>query len=379
MTNAPLLSLSDFPLCVGVCPTPSNPAPLPDVYPIELRLNESLGRLELRTDQQFESLLQTAYGFGLEMGTPSDDTELGQPYVLDFLRFIEEATTAHRGAALEIGAGVGYLSALLRERRWRVDSIEPGSGYQRHWEKYGVDVINDFFPSPQATGPYDLILAYTVLEHIQDTQAFLRNAAKHLAVGGKLILSVPDCTEEIEAGDPSMLLHEHFHYFTVSSLRRTLAEAGFDADVTKSSFGRSIYCSASLAKNECEDSPSEDELKSLAEYATKVSRLQDRFRHVYKQSLEYGTVGLYCPVRSLALLPHEPNIRFFDDAPRLRGQYYPPFNIPVEDRNDLLARPTDTLLIMSRTFGSRLAAELRPHLPATRFLSASDGFADPHD
>jgi len=56
-------------------------------------------------------------------------------------------------------------------------------------------------------------------------------------------------------------------------------------------------------------------------------------------------------------------LRFVDDNPRLLGTYFPGIPVPVEDRASLLARPPDEVIVMSRTFGPRLAAELRAALP----------------
>jgi hypothetical protein len=55
-------------------------------------------------------------------------------------------------------------------------------------------------------------------------------------------------------------------------------------------------------------------------------------------------------------------IRFFDDDPNAHGKYYPGINIPIENMQDLLAHPTDVVLIMSQTFGPRLAARLKEEL-----------------
>ncbi len=377
MTLTPVLSLTEFPFCVGACSTPDNPKPLPNVHPLQLCLNNKLGRLELSANNGLEELLKVAYALGIKMGTPSADTDFGKPYVLDFMNFIE-CSTKHKGAALEIGAGVGYLSALLSQKGWNIDSLEPGTGYRHHWDEYGIKVINEFFPSPNATGPYDLITFYTVLEHVNDPQPFLERVASHLKPGGKVVLSVPDCSSEIESGDPSMLLHEHYNYFTPTSLRRTLLNAGFDAIIRLSGFGRSIYACATLCKNKRNAEPSNQEMTLLRAFSGKVRQLTDRFHSVLRSAIEKGSVGVYCPARALALLPHDAPIRFFDDASELHGKYYPPFQSRIESREALFKNPVDTLFIMSRTFGACLVQELRSKLAAVNILTMDD-FNLPND
>jgi len=287
------------------------------------------------------------------------------------MRFIRNS--AQDGVkALEIGAGVGYISKLLAEDGWQVDSIEPGKGYRPYWDKYQIKVINDFFPSPEASGPYDLIVCYTVLEHIEDTREFLKAVSNHLKPKGKFVLSVPDCTEEIAVGDPSMLLHEHYQYFTQPSLVRSLEDVGFNVELENSNFGRSIYACAT-PNQEVETRKSTNlELDSMRQYGSKLVQLKERVTSSIDRALSVGSVGIYCPARCLALLSSKINVRFFDDAEYLYGKYYPPFRARIENRLDLLDKPPMTLFIMSRTFGDQLARELRQKLPNTNVITISE-------
>jgi 2-polyprenyl-3-methyl-5-hydroxy-6-metoxy-1,4-benzoquinol methylase len=366
------LSILDLPFCIGACTGPHNPDPLPNIFPISLEVNHSLGRIEQSNSQSLEKLLNIAYSIGVEMGTPSVNSELGDPYVNDFMRFIE-SSMPQKGRVLEIGAGIGYLSKLLHDKGWFVESIEPGSGYRPYWEKYGLKVINDFFPSRDIDGQFDLIIFYTVLEHMKDTQAFLHNVSMHLAPQGKVILSVPDCASEIETGDPSMLLHEHFQYFTSRSLIRTLVDAGYEPVVTNSSFGRSLYACATLDNRVGTiGSVSAKDLLSVEKYLCTMPLLRDKFRCKVGSFLSKGSVGFYCPARALNFLPQDTELRFFDDAPELHGKYYPPFRSPIESRIELIHNPPKTLFIMSRTFGERLKSALRLQLPKTAILTINE-------
>ena len=367
MKNETILSLPDMPLCIGASPSSLNPVPVPSSYPFTLMLNTELGRLEQVYDGELDTLLQGAYTLGIEMGTPSDDTELGQPYVADFVSFIEKHVP-EVGRVLEIGAGTGYLSRVLLDRGWDVESVEPGFGYERYWEKHRVKVINDFFPSPLVTGPYNLIVMYTVLEHIKDTRRFLRDVVKHLAPGGKAVLSVPDCTREVEEGDVSVLLHEHYHYFTMPSLARTLAEGGLSPYVVNSEFGRSLYAVCAVSEAIVPNPALPEELEHLAAYGAKALMARKNFQMTVADLAAKGTLGIYCPARALNLLPKISGLRFFDDAPYLQGRFYPPFDAPIENRRRLLDDPTDSLIIMSRTFGARLRSQLSDMLNNTKIF-----------
>lgn len=352
------LVIPDLPFLMGPMATPENPGRLPSVHPFRLELNYALGRLEQAVDPALEDLLERAYLVGNEMGTPSADTELGRPYVEDFMRFIGQSAP-RRGTLLEIGAGTGFLSKSLSQAGWNVTSIEPGLGYKRYWDIYGVEVINDFFPSSRVTGQFDAIVFYTVLEHIKDTKAFLDSVKNQLKPDGRVFLGVPDCTIEISEGDPSILLHEHHQYFTASSLASTLAEADFATIVEPGKFGRSLFSVCQIEASTPQLGVNKESVSDLETYITSVPKSLATLQEILDRWLGLGEVGIYCPSRLLNFLPPKDGILFYDDAVAIQGKYYPPFETSVRDRTALFADSPPTLLIGSRTFGARLKAELK--------------------
>ncbi|WP_415033115.1 class I SAM-dependent methyltransferase [Azonexus sp.] len=370
MTDSPVI-LEDVPFCIGVFDQPRNPDELPSTYPLGLWYDPQLSLVCQQQTPELDGLLQRSYRLGMEMGTPVSEFELGKGYAEDFLGFIASQGRPE-GRALEVGAGVGYVSHCLKAAGWQVDSVEPGSGYEAHWKKYGVEVINDFFPTPRAVGPYNLIVSYAVLEHIADPVACLQQMAAHMTAGGKLVLAVPDCTEEVLTGDPGMLIHEHYFYFTEASLARCLAQAGFACRVERAGYGRLLYAVAwqdPSARVEVDAA----EIQAGRAYAQHCADFVSSTRQLIRDAALAGSVGIFCPARALAVMPQDiDGLRFFDDSPSLQGRYYPPFPVAVESRDALLAEPVDELWIMSRTFGRKLKAVLEPQLPATRIRLLED-------
>lgn len=356
-----VLTYGELPFCIGPRDEPSNPPGIPSIYPFDLGISTELGHLAQIGSPALEQLLRCSYEVGIEMGTPSDDTDLGRPYVLDFLNFVDRNVES-KGRILEIGAGVGYISARLLAEGWQVDSVEPGRGYRAHWEKFGLKVINESFPTPRARGPYDAIVFYTVLEHIPDAVSFLAALSEYLAPAGKVILGVPDCTSEIADGDPTMLLHEHFHYFNAQSLQRILNSAGMSAHVERSAYGRCLYACGKFDGGARLKEVGEEELVALQTYASKARSFTQEVSSAIANAVERGSVGIYIPARALPFLRADTEVRFFDDSASLHGKFYPPFRARIESRAELLRNPPDSLFVMSRTFGPTLADELRPKL-----------------
>lgn len=352
-----LFNVNDMPFCLGPTSNPYNPNDLPNVFPFQFEINYELGRLEQIFNNKLHHLLVQAYKIGNEMGTPSDNTSLGIPYVEDFLRFID-LHTEKKGRLLEIGAGTGFLSKCLRDAGWSVESIEPGDGYKKYWQKYNVEVVNDFFPSELIKGKYDVIVFYTVLEHIKDTNTFLNNVKKHLKSNGEIFLAVPDCSIEIKEGDPAIFCHEHFQYFTLTSLMSTLFNSGLDFKIVNSSFGRSLYAYAKIGKNLLLNIDVSCAIKEIQNFIKKINEFKSAVNENIIEWQSHGRVGIYCPIRILNIISPNLKLEFFDDAENLHGKYYPPFHAKIKNRSELLSNPPRNLLIASRTFGQTIKDEL---------------------
>ena len=198
-----------------------------------------------------------------------------------------------------------------------------------------------------------------MLEHVPDPLAFLQQVKCHLTSNGKAVISVPDCTDEIRAGDPSILFHEHLNYFDAGSLKRLIGFAGMKAKVAKSQFGRCLYAVASVEHMDGgSDEPGLD-LALVESYPERCLHFVHRVRDRLTDIVDTGTLGIYCAARGLALLDPAHTMRFFDDDPAQQGKFLPPFQVAIAGRDSLFAKPVDHLVIMSRTFGQRIRHSLR--------------------
>lgn len=353
------MKLDDLPFYIGASEVAGNPAGLPDTWPFSLHFDSQRGTVTQQVTPELLEILEQAYRAGQLIGTPLAEDSYGKPYADDFLRFIGQLGLPRGARAIEIGAGVGYLTRRLKDEGLQIVGIEPGRGYAAHWQKNGVEIVDDFFPTPRVTGRFDLICSYAVLEHIPEPTRFLKDVRNHLAPKGVAVFSVPDCTDEIEAGDSAILFHEHFSYFDAGSLARLIESAGMHALVMKSGFGRCLYATASLKQRPALQGELGLEREIIASYPERCSRFVERVRAKISGMAAQGTVGVYCAARGLALLDRTQDMRFFDDDPAQQGKFLPPFQSPITGREALLSMPVDHLVIMSRTFGRRIRESLR--------------------
>jgi SAM-dependent methyltransferase len=330
--------------------------------------------------------LGQAYAEGSQIGTPLSSAGLGRPALDDVVAFITEARRGRppEGArVLEIGCGAGALLGRLRDAGAQAIGVEPGAQAAERARAAGLDVITtsferDAFPH----GAFDLIVHHAVLEHVPEPVSFIRDQLSLLAEDGVIVCSVPDCSLPMRAGDLSMLVHEHLSYFTPESLRRTgtLAGARTIAERASRSAG-ATYCAwtAGVTNDHTDgaaDRSARDFLQAGPDSLRSVHAFAARIEH------QGRSLGIFCPARFInyqALAPVLPRLRYFDDDPLLEGLYYPPFDVRVEPRAGLFARPVDEILVMSWTFGEHIARDLRsrPELVATAIHTVAELLGDP--
>jgi len=137
--------------------------------------------------------------------------------------------------ALEIGCGSGgYLQRLLGEG-WDVEGIEFADEPARRCRQLGFRVhttgIEDVALPPNA---YDLVVAWTVIEHLHDPGAVLRKMRDLLKPGGTMMISVPniDSWELWAFGRYNFILNEptHLQHFSVDAISRLLVSSGFEIE-----------------------------------------------------------------------------------------------------------------------------------------------------
>jgi dTDP-4-dehydrorhamnose reductase/SAM-dependent methyltransferase len=356
----PIFTIDNLPFTIGVYDVPINPQSFPSVLPLKLGVSLLSGLVSQLPSDDVRRFLKLAYSEGSLLGTAMDDTALGRPYAEDFLGFIRETTNLFGARFLEIGAGRGYLLKRLQDDGASVLGIEPGSNHGAAWNAYEVPVLNEFFPSTSITEQFDFISGYAVLEHIEELDDFLQAVRRQLKPGGTAAFAVPNCSEFIAQGDPSMLVHEHWHYFTAESLRVVMETAGFRVVHHRpAGYGSVLYVAATVSRDGNSPCGVQAEIERAREFAAKCSKLRRWAAHqVDRLAEQRRSFGVFVPGRALALLPPHCDVRFFDDDAQLHGRFFPPFSSPVEDRQSLLRKPVVERWILSRSFGAKLASDL---------------------
>jgi 2-polyprenyl-3-methyl-5-hydroxy-6-metoxy-1,4-benzoquinol methylase len=157
----------------------------------------------------------------------------------DILSLLPER--AHR--VLEVGCARGVTAQMVAERLGcPVVGVELNPEVAREAAGRIDEVIIGDVLDVEIEGTFDVIIATDVLEHVDDTHAFLQRMSSLLETGGRLILSVPNVGHYSVVADlacgrwdyvpAGLLCVTHRRFFTRRSLSEALQRAGFsDYDI----------------------------------------------------------------------------------------------------------------------------------------------------
>jgi 2-polyprenyl-3-methyl-5-hydroxy-6-metoxy-1,4-benzoquinol methylase len=143
-----------------------------------------------------------------------------------------ERVTAGRGALLDIGCGTGEFLDAARARGWTVAGIDPVADAAEHARaRRGLDVTTTTLEGYGAPEPrFDVVSALHVLEHVPDTNGFLRAIAAWVRPGGHVLIEVPNFASIARrrrlANWAGFRPLEHISHFTPDTLARAFRHAG---------------------------------------------------------------------------------------------------------------------------------------------------------
>jgi len=153
----------------------------------------------LPTDKELRSFYSRQEYYTADLAELHDDLVVGydpkSPIVRLYRRHLEAIVTAVSPPArlLEIGCARGVFLDLARQAGYRPSGVEINpyaAAYAR--EHFGMEVAATDIRDLTCAEPFDIVVAFDVIEHVADPADFLKCAAGLLRQGGLAVLGTPD-------------------------------------------------------------------------------------------------------------------------------------------------------------------------------------------
>lgn len=133
----------------------------------------------------------------------------------------------------EVGAGIGMVGHYLNGKKVDYLGIELDAETSLRAQKLNLNVIQgDFKCLDTFEEKFDAIVAFEVMEHLQDLDAYFKIIQNKIKVGGFLGFTVPNYDKRLNYTNPKDNLYQsgppvHLNFFTIKSLNAIALRYGF--------------------------------------------------------------------------------------------------------------------------------------------------------
>ncbi len=151
-------------------------------------------------------------------------------YILRRDRILNFLDDLPRGHLLEVGCGAGALIVDCCRLGFRSTAVEISPNARKlaeilNRDNEGVRILDE--PEPEWTQCFDVVLAFEVLEHIEDDLGALKQWVSWVVPGGRIMLSVPAHPNRWNAAD---VWAGHVRRYERAGLEQVLSEAGLEIE-----------------------------------------------------------------------------------------------------------------------------------------------------
>ncbi len=294
--------------------------------------------------------------------------------MIDHVRGLVEEIVLERDvqSVVEIASNDGYLLQFYRNRGIEVLGIEPADNVAAVAQARGIPTLNRFFSrelgmelAARGIAP-SIIHAHNTLAHVPDPRGFLAGISAILAHDGQVCIEVPHVVPLVERGEFDTIYHEHYSYFSLTTLVRLMAEQGLTITRAREIpiHGGSLQIFAQrtrlgvTASNsvreilERERAFGIDRKEAYEALGASARAVRQRLRELVadaaregKRIAAYGASAKGCVAQNYAALTDRDIAFVVDKSPHKQGHWVPGTGQPILAPDELLARMPDVTLL----------------------------------
>jgi 2-polyprenyl-3-methyl-5-hydroxy-6-metoxy-1,4-benzoquinol methylase len=287
---------------------------------------------------------------------------------------------------IEIASNDGYLLQYFLAKGIPVLGIEPAKNVAREAIKKGVPTITEFFGCENAQKwmreghGADLLIGNNVLAHVPDLNSFVAGLKIMLKPSGILTMEFPHLARLIEENQFDTIYHEHFSYFSLSTVARIFTHHGlqiFDVEEIETHGGSlRIYACHPNGNRAvtprvqqlltCEDQKGYNEPAIYCEFKKRVLRTkcdilsfmiqaknQDKTICAYGAPAKGNTLLNYCGIGS-DFIDYT-----VDRNPHKQNLFLPGSQIPIHSPQRIFETKPDYLVILAWNLKDEIARQMK--------------------
>ena len=345
---------------------------IPNRFELSISLDSKLNLLKQTYSVETDKFLTEMYKQNENIGYLREDHPLSKSYGSEFIEFISTSTDITNEHILDIGCGGMYILKKLKSLGGIVSGCDPSPFAKEAAITNNIELFHSFFPNSEISKKFDVILHYDVLEHIWDPKKFLTDCASKLKENGKVIFSMPDCSEQIEEGDISLFAHQHVNFFTINSIKNLLSICGYcKINVIRSNITGKLLCSGIKKESPLQTSTllSVKAHKEAVIFFKRVHKkyelIQDQIKRDFETIGSDEKIGFYPPLRAMPYLTDyiddidlQKKICFIDDNLLARGKYMCNVAIPIYPLDDKENHNCRIIYIASKAYKQRMTEKV---------------------
>ena len=258
---------------------------------------------------------------------------------------------------LEIGAGSLYVANKLTDKHEINQYLIIDPAIQETVSKKNIKILRQYFDKDMSFDTtIDLVIGFSVLEHVPDPIRFLLDLHSKLhPVSGTAILSFPDIKRQFRDGDFNAIAHEHTSYLTPATAIRMFNNCGFSVlkHETRSDT-LWFFVEANRNQTNIDSFPMDEELliaalkfhQNITYVSKKINSLSKKGKTIAIHGSSNGLNNLFF----LSDLEKYKNIKIFDNDSSKTGKYLPACSIPIKHSSDPNYKTTDIVFVAALSF-----------------------------